>query len=91
MLSRSGVEKARTWLEEATGTMEVRGGDFPVPEADEVSAAVLLSGVSDIPRVKELQAIAIETQRTMREISDTADDRLSDLLWSGDGELKPLF
>ncbi|WP_262178897.1 tubulin/FtsZ family protein [Haloarcula laminariae] len=91
MLSRNGVEKARTWLEEATGTMEVRGGDFPVPDADEVAAAVLLSGVSDVPRVKELQAVAIETQRSMREISDVADDRLSDLLWSGDGELKPLF
>lgn len=91
MLSRGGVEKARTWLEEATGTMEVRGGDFPVPGADEVAAAVLLSGVSDSPRVKELQAVAIETQRSMREVSEAADDRLADLLWSGDGELKPLF
>jgi cell division GTPase FtsZ len=90
-LSRQGVEKARSWLEDATGTMEVRGGDYPVPEADEVSAAVVLSGVTDVPRVKELQAIAIETQRTMREVSDTADDRLSDLLWSGDGNLEPLF
>jgi len=91
MLSRSGVEKARRWLEEATGTMEVRGGDYPVPDADEVAAAVLLSGVSDIPRVKELQGVAIETQRNMRDLSEAADDRLSDLLWSGDGDLKPLF
>jgi len=91
LLSRQGAEKARNWLEDATGTMEVRGGDFPVPDADEVAAAVVLSGVTDVPRVKELQAIAVETQRNMQEISDSADDRLSDLLWSGDGELDPLF
>jgi len=80
MLSRNGTDKARHWLEEATGTMEVRGSDYPVPDADEVSAGVLLSGVSDTRRVKELQGLAIETQRTMRDRSETADDRLSDLL-----------
>jgi len=90
-LSRQGVEKARTWLEEATGTMEVRGGDYPVPDADEVAAAVVLSGVSDVPRVKELQAIAVETQQSMREISDSSATNLSELLWSGDDELEPLF
>ncbi|QIO21528.1 tubulin/FtsZ family protein [Haloarcula sp. JP-L23] len=91
LLSRQGVEKARNWLEEATGTMEVRGGDFPVPDADEVAAAVVLSGVSDVPRVKELQGIAIETQQSMRELSDSSETKLADLLSVTDGDLEPLF
>jgi len=29
-ISRKGAEKARKWLQEETGSMQVRGGDFPL-------------------------------------------------------------
>ncbi|MFB6108325.1 MAG: tubulin/FtsZ family protein [Haloplanus sp.] len=89
-LDRKGIERARSWIEELTGSMEVRGGDSPV-DSKYVAAVVLFSGVTDVPRVKELQQVAIEAQRTMREMEAEAPDALSDLLWSGDGDVEPLF
>jgi cell division GTPase FtsZ len=95
-ISRRGVERGRKWLEEATGSMEVRGGDYPVPDSGHVAAVVLLSGVYDVPRVKELQRVAIETQRNIEDRGRTAPGALSDLLstegLSDDGDaLEPLF
>jgi len=29
-ISRKGVERARKWMEDETGSLEVRGGDFPI-------------------------------------------------------------
>ena len=88
-LSRRGIERGRRWLEEETGTMEVRGGDYPV-DSDFVAAVVLLSGVTMVPRIKELQAIAVEAQREFADRDRTSPERLSDLL-DTDGELDALF
>jgi len=60
-LNRKGIERGRKWLEEQTGSMEVRGGDYLTNEP-RVAAAVLLSGIHNVPRIKELQQIAIEAQ-----------------------------
>jgi cell division GTPase FtsZ len=94
-LSRKGIERGRKWLEETTGTMEVRGGDYPIPESGFVAAVVLLSGVYDVPRVKALQRHAIETQRNVTARGGTASTR-RDRLVRGDAEdgtdgLEPLF
>jgi cell division GTPase FtsZ len=89
-LSRKGIEDGRRWLEEATGTSEVRGGDYPVPDSDYVSALVLLSGVRESPRIKELTAGAVEAQQNLRDIEARAE-QFGDLSWSGDGDLDPLF
>jgi cell division GTPase FtsZ len=89
-LSRRGIERARTWIEEETGTMEVRGGDYPVPDSDYVASVVLLSGVYDVPRIKELQQIAIEAQRSREDHEAVAPDALGDLL-STDDRLDSLF
>jgi cell division GTPase FtsZ len=90
-LSRKGIERARTWIEELTGCMEVRGGDYPIEDTSYVGATVLFSGVTDIPRIKELQQVAIETQHTMEELRKEAPEGLDDLLWSGEGDIEPLF
>jgi len=50
-LNRKGIERGRKWLEEQTGSMEVRGGDYPTNEP-RVAAAVLLSGIHNVPRIK---------------------------------------
>jgi cell division GTPase FtsZ len=91
VLDRKGIERGREWLEDEAATLEVRGGDFPRPGADEVSAAVLLSGVSDVPRVTEIQQVAIEAQDNMNAIEDAHDDQLDALVHDDDGELDPLF
>ncbi|MFC7020040.1 MULTISPECIES: tubulin/FtsZ family protein [Haloarcula] len=51
-LSRKGVERARRWVEDETGSMEVRGGDFPLASS-KIAALVVLSGVERSPRIDE--------------------------------------
>ena len=66
-LSRKGVERGRQWLEEETGSMEIRGGDYPT-DGDEVGAVVLLSGVTDVPRIDRLQQVAVEAEETTEDV-----------------------
>jgi cell division GTPase FtsZ len=50
-IPRRGVERARRWVEDETGSMEVRGGDFPVA-SDSIASLVLLSGVERTARLQ---------------------------------------
>ncbi len=90
-LNRKGIERGRKWIEEKTGSMEVRGGDYPLDSADEVSAVLLLAGVTDIPRIKELQQLAIETQDNIEDIREASTERLEELVQDDQDELEPLF
>ncbi|MDS0477367.1 tubulin/FtsZ family protein [Natrinema sp. 1APR25-10V2] len=89
-LSRKGVEHGRQWLEDETGSMEIRGGDFPIPDRDEVGMVVLLSGVTDVPRIDQLQQVAIEAQETTAEVQASAEEEFASLMDTGD-ELDALF
>lgn len=89
-LNRKGIERGRKWLEEETGSMEVRGGDFPRAEP-EVSAAILLSGVTDVPRIKRLQQVAIEAQDNIEDIQSESEENLEELVEDDEDELEPLF
>ncbi len=89
-LDRKGIERARRWLEAETGSMEVRGGDYPIAKTDHLGAVVLLSGVYDVPRIKELQQVAIEAQRNIADRAELAPGALADLI-DTDESLDPLF
>ncbi|MBS3760833.1 tubulin/FtsZ family protein [Halodesulfurarchaeum sp.] len=69
-LSRKGVEKARKWVESETGSMEVRGGDFPVP-GERIAVIVLLSGIAGSPRLESFMDRAIEAAEDV----DTGPER----------------
>jgi len=58
-LSRKGVERARSWVEEETGSLQVRGGDFPL-DSERLAALVLLCGVERSRRVEEFMERARE-------------------------------
>jgi cell division GTPase FtsZ len=60
-ISRKGVERARKWLEEETGSLQVRGGDFPL-DSDRLAALVLLGGVERSQRIEEFMDRAREAQ-----------------------------
>ena len=90
-LNRKGIERGRKWLEEQTGSMEVRGGDYPVPSSNYVASVILLSGVNDVPRIKELQQVAIEAQDNIEEIREESEDNLESLVEDDEDELEPLF
>ena len=72
-LSRKGVERARSWVEEETGSMEVRGGDFPL-DTDEIASLVLLSGVERSPRISEFMNRAADAQAAEDE-RDAGDEQ----------------
>ncbi|ERG89150.1 MAG: cell division GTPase [halophilic archaeon J07HX5] len=89
-LNRKGIERGRQWLEEQTGSMEVRGGDYPISEPN-VAAAILLAGVHNVPRIKELQQVAIEAQENIDDIQQESEDNLDTLVEDDEDELDPLF
>jgi len=72
-LSRRGFESARQWLEEEAETVEVLAGDDPRAGASTVSAAVLLSNVTEVPRIDALQRRAVEYEGEGEDESGTAD------------------
>lgn len=90
-ISRKGVERGRQWLEETTGTMEVRGGDYPLAQSPYIAGLVLLSGVTSVPRIKELQQVAIEASSNMDDIRASSADNLNNLVESDSEDLEPLF
>ena len=85
-LNRKGVDKARKWIESKTECMEVRAGDYPLPNEQKVAAIVVLAGVTDIPRVKEMQRMAIEAEARRDELKSESKDGLEDLIKYGDDE-----
>ncbi|WP_199234159.1 tubulin/FtsZ family protein [Halorubrum sp. GN11_10-6_MGM] len=90
-LNRKGIERGRKWLEEQTGSMEVRGGDYPYRGAGFVATVILLAGVTNVPRIKELQQVAIEAQDNLDEIREESDDNLDELVSDDSDELESLF
>ncbi|WP_211281734.1 tubulin/FtsZ family protein [Halorubrum ezzemoulense] len=90
-LNRKGIERGRKWLEEQTGSMEVRGGDYPYRGAGFVATVILLAGVTNVPRIKELQQVAIEAQDNLDEIREESDDNLDELVSDDSEELESLF
>ncbi|SFR98531.1 Cell division GTPase FtsZ [Halomicrobium zhouii] len=90
-LDRKGIERGRQWLEEETGSMEVRGGDYPLPSSDTVASLVLLSGVHHVPRFKELQQVAIEAQDNIAQRDARSEENLQQLVHDGAEELTSLF
>ena len=70
--------------------MEVPDGDYPRRGEGTVASLVLLGGVTNVPRVKELQQVAPEAQQNLGEITDENEGRFSELMDSN-GELESLF
>ena len=90
-LNRKGIERGRKWLEDETGSMEVRGGDYPVTGSGFVAGVILLSGVTNVPRIKELQQVAIEAQENIDDIRQESEDNLDTLISDDEDELESLF
>lgn len=94
LINRKGIEESRKWLEDRTGSREVRGGDYP-RDTDTISALVLLSGVTESDRIKQLQQIAVEAKETKEDLEESSNKELSELTEIDDSdseeEVEPLF
>ncbi|MEM0351334.1 MAG: tubulin/FtsZ family protein [Archaeoglobaceae archaeon] len=86
-LDRKGLEKAKIWLEEQISGVEVRAGDYPTRRTKYVAALVLLANVTDAPRVKELQKLAVEAKE---EIESAEKGRVERTLQLFDEDIEPL-
>jgi cell division GTPase FtsZ len=62
--SRKGFETGRYWLEQETDTVQIWAGDEPV-DGSLIAASVLLSNVTDVPRIERLQDRAVAYQRKL--------------------------
>ena len=72
-ISRKGVERSRKWIEEETGSMQVRGGDFPL-ESGRLAALVLLGGVERSGRVQEFMQRAAAAAEEAELRDEEADE-----------------
>jgi cell division GTPase FtsZ len=80
-ISRKGVERARKWVEDETGSLQVRGGDFPL-STERLGALVLLGGLERSRRVQEFMDRAREANEEQTEVDPTEqfeNDDLDDL------------
>jgi cell division GTPase FtsZ len=72
-ISRKGVERARKWIEEETGSLQVRGGDFPL-SSDRLAALVVLGGVERSERIQSFMDRAAEAQAAEPADDESASD-----------------
>ncbi|WP_227355321.1 tubulin/FtsZ family protein [Haladaptatus salinisoli] len=81
-IPRKGVERARSWVEKETGSLQVRGGDFPM-ESDRLASLILLGGVERSPRMAEFMERAKAANEQEERKGDPAElfqnDRLENL------------
>ncbi|ESS09543.1 MAG: cell division GTPase [uncultured archaeon A07HN63] len=89
-ISRKGVESARDWLEQETETVDVLAGDDPRPNSDTLAAVVLLSNVTETPRVDEIQEQAVDAQETIEQQEAVREEEIESLITDDDNDLDPI-
>jgi len=61
-LSMKGFQTVRKWIDRSIAGLEMRSGDYPVRNTSFVGIIVVLSGITNIPRVEEIRDIRTEYQ-----------------------------
>ena len=54
-LSMKGYMTVRKWIDRSIAGMEVRSGDYPIPNTHHIGIILVLAGLSNIPRVTEIR------------------------------------
>ena len=90
VISRKGVESAREWLENAADTVDVLAGDDPRPDSSTLAAVVLLSNVTETPRIDEIQSQAVDAQNKIREQDAVREEEIRSLITDDDDDLDPI-
>ena len=66
-LSMKGFQTVRKWIDRSIAGLEMRSGDYPVKNTSFVGIIIMLSGLTNIPRVEELRDIRAEYQFELEE------------------------
>lgn len=56
-LSMKGFQTVRKWIDRSIAGLEMRSGDYPVSSTSFVGIVIVLSGLSNIPRIEEIREI----------------------------------
>ena len=88
--SRKGLESSRQWLEERCDTVEVLAGDDPRSSATTISATVLLSNVTETPRIDEIQSQAVDAQDSIRAQEAVREEEIEALITDENNQLDPV-
>ncbi len=64
VLSRKGFESGRYWLEQEADIVDVMAGDEPHDRSSALTAVVLYSNVTDVPRIDAMQETALGREGT---------------------------
>ena len=89
-ISRKGVESAREWLENEADTVDVLAGDDPRPNSERLAAAVLLTNVTDTPRINEIQDQAVDAQETIKQQDAVREEEIESLITDDNNDLDPI-
>lgn len=89
-MSRKGLEAGREWLEDRTGSVEVLAGDDPRENADHLSATVLLSNVTDVERIEQLQQQAVDAKENIESQAEGREQEIEALITDDKNELDPI-
>ncbi len=82
------MKRGKWCLEEQIAGVEVRAGDYPTRRTKYVAALVVLANVTDAPRGKELQQLAIEAKEGI----ETAEkERIEKTINLFDEDIEPLI
>ena len=90
VISRKGVESAREWLEQEADTVDVLAGDDPRPNSSTLAAVVLLSNVTETPRISEIQNQAVDAQNKIQEQDAVREEEIQSLITDEDNDLDPI-
>jgi cell division GTPase FtsZ len=90
-LSRKGLESAREWIENEVDTVDVLAGDDPRENATSLSAVVLLSNVTETPRIKAIQEQAVAAQHKIAEQEAVREADIANLIRDEHGEIDPVI
>ncbi|PKL62420.1 MAG: cell division protein [Methanomicrobiales archaeon HGW-Methanomicrobiales-2] len=59
-LSMKGFQTVRKWIDRSIAGLEMRSGDYPVRNTSFVGIIIVLSGLSNVPRVEDIRDIRAE-------------------------------
>lgn len=90
LLSRKGIEAGRRWLERETGSVEVLSGDDPREDAEVMSAVILLSNVTEVPPIEEVQELGIHAKENIEEQESRREKEIEELLTDSEDALDPV-
>ena len=90
VISRKGVESAREWLEQKADTVDVLAGDDPRPDSTTLAAVVLLSNVTDTPRINEIQNQAVDAQNKIQQQDAVREEEIQSLITDDNNDLDPI-